>query len=98
MNPRDTPEQPSTFPIGSFDAQRIEDALSLMGPKWTAWAAMTLAQEGRPMRVRDVTARLPFVSEQFVGKRLAACTLTGWSSEPTSAMGLHTDSARSASP
>lgn len=63
--------QPPVFSIGSVDAQRVEDALALIGPKWTAWSAMTLAQEGRPMRVCDVAARLPFVSEQFVGKRLA---------------------------
>ncbi|MET9086112.1 winged helix-turn-helix transcriptional regulator [Streptomyces sp. NPDC004237] len=66
-----TPVQPSTSQIGSVDAQRVEDALSLIAPKWTTWSAQTLAQQGRPMRVRDVAARLPFVSEQFVGKRLA---------------------------
>ncbi|MFB7463126.1 winged helix-turn-helix transcriptional regulator [Streptomyces sp. NPDC056224] len=77
MNPRDTPEQPSTFRIGSFDAQRIEDAFSLMGPKWTTWSVMTMAQEGRPVRVRDVAARLPFISEQLVGKRLAAMHADG---------------------
>ncbi|WP_328946396.1 winged helix-turn-helix transcriptional regulator [Streptomyces sp. NBC_00250] len=77
MNPRDTPDRPTFFPIGSFDAQRIEDAFSLMGPKWTTWSVMTMAQEGRPMRVRDVAARLPFVSEQLVGKRLAAMHTDG---------------------
>ncbi|MCX5314753.1 helix-turn-helix domain-containing protein [Streptomyces sp. NBC_00154] len=66
-----TPVQPSASSIGSVDAQRVEDALSLIAPKWTTWSAQTLAQQGRPMRVRDVAARLPFVSEQFVGKRLA---------------------------
>ncbi|MEW2635823.1 winged helix-turn-helix transcriptional regulator [Streptomyces sp. NPDC048389] len=63
--------QPATSQIGSVDAQRVEDALSLIAPKWTNWSAQTLAQQGGPMRVRDVAARLPFVSEQFVGKRLA---------------------------
>ncbi|WP_406336418.1 winged helix-turn-helix transcriptional regulator [Streptomyces zaomyceticus] len=77
MNPRDTPDQPTFFPIGSFAAQRIEDAFSLMGPKWTTWSVMTMAQEGRPMRVRDVAVRLPFVSEQLVGKRLAAMHADG---------------------
>ncbi|MFH9724636.1 winged helix-turn-helix transcriptional regulator [Streptomyces sp. NPDC017254] len=48
-----------------------------MGPKWTTWSVMTMAQEGRPMRVRDVAARLPFVSEQLVGKRLAAMHADG---------------------
>ncbi|MCX4785386.1 winged helix-turn-helix transcriptional regulator [Streptomyces sp. NBC_01221] len=66
-----TPVQPSAASIGSVDAQRVEDALSLIAPKWTTWSAQTLAQQGHPMRVRDVAARLPFVSEQFVGKRLA---------------------------
>ncbi|MFI9626465.1 winged helix-turn-helix transcriptional regulator [Streptomyces sp. NPDC052042] len=65
-----TPAQPSAS-IGSVDAQRVEDALSLISPKWTTWSVQTLAQQDRPMRVRDVAARLPFVSEQFVGKRLA---------------------------
>ncbi|MEV0914223.1 winged helix-turn-helix transcriptional regulator [Streptomyces sp. NPDC049967] len=63
--------QSSTASINSVDAQRVEDALSLIAPKWTNWSAQTLAQQGRPMRVRDVAARLPFVSEQLVGKRLA---------------------------
>jgi DNA-binding HxlR family transcriptional regulator len=66
-----TPVQPATAQIGSVDAQRVEDALSLIAPKWTTWSMQTLAQQGGPMRVRDVAARLPFVSEQFVGKRLA---------------------------
>lgn len=66
-----TPVQPTTSQIGSVDAQRVEDALSLITPKWTTWSAQTLAQHGGSMRVRDVAARLPFVSEQLVGKRLA---------------------------
>lgn len=66
-----TPVQPSAFSIGSVDAPRVEDAFSLIAPKWTTWSAQTLAQQGHPMRVRDVAPRLPFVSEQLVGKRLA---------------------------
>ncbi|MFD5675819.1 winged helix-turn-helix transcriptional regulator [Streptomyces sp. NPDC127040] len=66
-----TPIQPTTLSIGSVDAQRVEDAFSLIAPKWTSWSAQTLAQQGHPMRVRDVATRLPFVSEQLVGKRLA---------------------------
>ncbi|ANZ14851.1 winged helix-turn-helix transcriptional regulator [Streptomyces noursei] len=66
-----TNAQPTTPQIGSVDAQRVEDALSLIAPKWTTWSAQTLAQHGGPMRARDVAARLPFVSEQLVGKRLA---------------------------
>ncbi|MGW1104285.1 winged helix-turn-helix transcriptional regulator [Streptomyces sp. NPDC002540] len=69
--------QPPVFSIGSVDAQRVEEALSLMGPKWTAWSTMTLARKGCPMRLRDVAARLPFVSEQFVGKRLATMHADG---------------------
>ncbi|MFI7101859.1 winged helix-turn-helix transcriptional regulator [Streptomyces sp. NPDC050161] len=63
--------QSSAASIGSADAQRVEDTFSLIAPKWTTWSAQTLAQQGSPMRVRDVAARLPFVSEQLVGKRLA---------------------------
>ncbi|MGW2795995.1 winged helix-turn-helix transcriptional regulator [Streptomyces sp. NPDC001269] len=66
-----TPLQSGTSQIGSADAQRVEDALSLIAPKSTTWSAQTLAQQGGPMRVRDVAARLPFLSEQLVGKRLA---------------------------
>ncbi|MGW2269668.1 winged helix-turn-helix transcriptional regulator [Streptomyces yangpuensis] len=77
MNPRDTPDRPALFPVGSFDAQRIKDAFPLMGPKWTSWSVMTMAQECLPLRVRDVAARLPFVSEQCVGKRRAAMHTDG---------------------
>ncbi|MBB5939975.1 winged helix-turn-helix transcriptional regulator [Streptomyces zagrosensis] len=65
-----SPAQPFASSIGSVDAQRVEDALSLIAPKWTTWSAQTLAQQDRPMRVRDVAARLPFVSEQLISKRL----------------------------
>ncbi|MEU6172736.1 winged helix-turn-helix transcriptional regulator [Streptantibioticus parmotrematis] len=53
------------------DAQRIEDALSLLAPRWTTWTTQTLAQHNAPMRVREVASRLPFLNEQLVGKRLA---------------------------
>ncbi|MFF9784173.1 winged helix-turn-helix transcriptional regulator [Streptomyces nigrescens] len=66
-----TPIQSSAASIGSADAQRVEDALSLIAPKWTTWSVQSLAQQGHPMRVRDVAARLPFISEQLVAKRLA---------------------------
>ncbi|MGW1539783.1 winged helix-turn-helix transcriptional regulator [Streptomyces sp. NPDC002309] len=69
--------QRPTFSIASIDAQRVEDALARIGPKWTTWSAMTLAQENRPMRVRDVAAQLPFVSQQFVGKRLTTMHADG---------------------
>ncbi|GGV71458.1 hypothetical protein GCM10010294_30840 [Streptomyces griseoloalbus] len=71
------PAQPPTFSIAAIDAQRVEDALARIGPKWTTWSAMTLAQENRPMRVRDVAAQFPFLSEQFVGKRLATMHADG---------------------
>ncbi|MFB7460986.1 winged helix-turn-helix transcriptional regulator [Streptomyces sp. NPDC056188] len=71
------PAQPPTFSIAAIDVQRVEDALARIGPKWTTWSAMTLAQENRPMRVRDVAAQLPFVSEQFVDKRLATMHADG---------------------
>ncbi|MCX5449859.1 winged helix-turn-helix transcriptional regulator [Streptomyces nigrescens] len=66
-----TPVPSSAVSIGSVDAQRVEDALSLIAPRWTTWSAQTLAQQGHPTRVREVAARLPFIREQFVGKRLA---------------------------
>ncbi|MGQ4513150.1 winged helix-turn-helix transcriptional regulator [Streptomyces sp. DW26H14] len=62
---------PSAALIGAVDAQRVEDALSLIAPKWTTWSVQTLAQQDTPMRVRDVAARLPFVREGNVSKRLA---------------------------
>lgn len=52
-------------------AQRVEDALSLIAPKWTNWVVQTLAQQQQPMRVREIARRLPFVSEPLVGRRLA---------------------------
>ncbi|NEA56598.1 helix-turn-helix transcriptional regulator [Streptomyces sp. SID13666] len=63
--------QSGTSPIGAVDAQRVEDALALIAPKWTTWVVQTLAQQSGPLRVRDVAARLPFVNGQLVGKRLA---------------------------
>lgn len=72
-----TPGLPPTFSIASIDAQRVEEALARIGPKWTTWTAMTLAQVNGPMRVRDAAAQLPFVSEQFVGKRLATMHADG---------------------
>jgi DNA-binding HxlR family transcriptional regulator len=66
-----TPVQPSTATIGAADAQSAEDALALIAPKWTIWSAQTLAHQGRPMRVREVATRIPFVAEQLVSKRLA---------------------------
>ncbi|MFD7070608.1 winged helix-turn-helix transcriptional regulator [Streptomyces sp. NPDC059913] len=72
-----TPAQPPAFSFESIDAQRVEDALDRIGPKWTTWSTMVLAQENRPMRVRDVSAQLPFVSEQTVSKRLATMHADG---------------------
>lgn len=72
-----TPAQPPTFSIASTDAQRVEDALALIAPKWTTWTAQTLAQQGHAMRVREIAARLPFISEQFVAKRLVTMHADG---------------------
>ncbi|WP_370410856.1 winged helix-turn-helix transcriptional regulator [Streptomyces fradiae] len=71
------PAQPPAFSFASIDAQRVEDALARIGPKWTTWSTMILAQENRPMRVRDVAAQLPFVGEQTVSKRLATMHADG---------------------
>ncbi|MFE3860271.1 winged helix-turn-helix transcriptional regulator [Streptomyces goshikiensis] len=72
-----TPAQHPTFSFDSIDPQRVEDALARIGPKWTTWSTMVLAQENRPMRVRDVSVQLPFVSEQNVSKRLATMHADG---------------------
>lgn len=63
--------QPTFSQAGAVRAQRVEDALSLIAPKWTNWVVQTLAQARQPMRVREIARQLPFVSEQLVGKRLA---------------------------
>jgi DNA-binding HxlR family transcriptional regulator len=63
--------QPSASRTGAARAQRVEDALSLIAPKWTNWVVQTLAQQHQPMRVREIARRLPFVSEPLVGRRLA---------------------------
>ncbi|WP_432061496.1 winged helix-turn-helix transcriptional regulator [Streptomyces sp. S1] len=72
-----TPSQPPAFSFGSFDTQRVDDALARLGPKWTTWSAMILAQENRPMHVREISDRIPFISQQFVGKRLATMHADG---------------------
>ncbi|MFD8916042.1 winged helix-turn-helix transcriptional regulator [Streptomyces sp. NPDC059575] len=69
------PEESPAFSIGSVDAQRVEDLLSLIAPKWTAWTAMTLTDG--PMRVRDIATRLPFIHETFLSKRLATMHADG---------------------
>lgn len=78
-----TPMKPPAVPILAVDAQRVEDSLSLIAPKWTTWVAQTLAWQGRPMRVREVAARMPLVSDQLVAKRLMQMHTDGWSPEPT---------------
>jgi len=66
-----TTVQPSAALIGSVNTQRVEDALSLIAPRWTTWVVQTLAQEGGALRVREISARLPFVRETFLSARLA---------------------------
>ncbi|AEN10809.1 MULTISPECIES: winged helix-turn-helix transcriptional regulator [unclassified Streptomyces] len=82
-----TPAQPPAFPFESIDAERVEDALARLGPKWTTWSAMILAQENRPMRVRDISDRLPFVSETLVSKRLATMHADGLVTRPDNRRG-----------
>lgn len=72
-----TPGLPPTFSIASINAQHVEEALARIGPKWTTWAIMSLAQVYGSMRIRDLAAQLPFVSEQFLGKRLATMRADG---------------------
>jgi DNA-binding HxlR family transcriptional regulator len=63
--------QPGTSQTGAVDAQRVEHTLSLIAPKWTTWVVQTMAQRHQPMRVRDIGAELPFVSQPVLSKRLA---------------------------
>ena len=53
---------PLSSPNAAVDPEHVEDALVRISPKWTTWVAQTLAQQGGPMRVRDIAARLPFIS------------------------------------
>lgn len=69
--------QPHISTVGAVDPQRVEDALALIAPKWTTWSVQTLAQQGEPLRVCDIAARLPFVSEQLVSKRLTQMQADG---------------------
>jgi DNA-binding HxlR family transcriptional regulator len=61
---------PNTVHVSSVDAQRVEAALSVMAPKWTTWVAQALTAQKDPMRVRDLAARIPVVSDQLLSKRL----------------------------
>ncbi|MEE4543644.1 winged helix-turn-helix transcriptional regulator [Streptomyces sp. V4-01] len=63
--------QPTVTQTGAVHARRIEDALSLIAPKWTTWVVQTLAQQHQPMRVRDIGSQLPFISQPVLSKRLA---------------------------
>ncbi|WP_461712533.1 winged helix-turn-helix transcriptional regulator [Streptomyces sp. DSM 41029] len=72
-----TTTQDPTVSIGSINAQRVEGALAQIGPRWTTWSTMVLAQGDHPMRVRDVAARLPFLDEQVVFKRLNTMRVGG---------------------
>ncbi|MFE6719404.1 winged helix-turn-helix transcriptional regulator [Streptomyces albidoflavus] len=72
-----TPTEHPTASLASINPQRVEDALARIGPKWTTWSTMLLAQENRSLRVRDFAALLPFVSEQLLGKRLIAMQADG---------------------
>lgn len=65
-----SPVHPLTSALGAIDPQRLEDALGLIAPKWTTWTAQVLAGHDGPMRRRDIAARLPFVGEDSIAKRL----------------------------
>ena len=69
--------QTVTYRLDPAGAQRVEDALSLIAPKWTTWLTQTLAQKNRPMGVHDVATRIPFVSDQYAGQRLAQMQVDG---------------------
>ncbi|MFF3750541.1 winged helix-turn-helix transcriptional regulator [Streptomyces sp. NPDC002018] len=73
--------------IGSVDAQRVEQALTLIAPRWTTWTAQTLAQDGSPMRVRDVAAQLPFIRLNLVSKRLFQMHADGLVTRPDTRFG-----------
>lgn len=55
---------------GTLDEVRVEEALRVIAPKWTAWVVQTLAHHG-PMRVSEISAGLPFVHYTLLSKRLA---------------------------
>lgn len=42
------PAQPATSQIGFVDAQRVEEALSLIAPKWTHLVGTDPGPAGRP--------------------------------------------------
>ncbi|PZT76812.1 MULTISPECIES: winged helix-turn-helix transcriptional regulator [unclassified Streptomyces] len=60
----------TTTPLAPAQAQRIEDTLSLLAPKWTVWLAQTLAQHEHPLRVGDIANQLPFIDMSTVSRRL----------------------------
>ncbi|MFF3257829.1 winged helix-turn-helix transcriptional regulator [Streptomyces sp. NPDC002932] len=61
----------TTAPITPTNAQRVEDALSLLAPKWTVWLAQTLAQHEHHLRVGDVADQLPFIGTSTISTRLS---------------------------
>ncbi|MFF5336909.1 winged helix-turn-helix transcriptional regulator [Streptomyces sp. NPDC013181] len=60
----------TTTPLALAQAQRIEDTLSLLAPKWTVWLAQTLAQHEHPLRLGEIAERLPFIALSSIGTRL----------------------------
>ncbi|MFE7623043.1 winged helix-turn-helix transcriptional regulator [Streptomyces sp. NPDC057509] len=61
----------TTTPLALAEAQRVEDSLSLLAPKWTVWLAQTLAQHDHPLRVGDIADQLPFISSSTISTRLS---------------------------
>jgi len=62
MAPANTPA------VDMTSAQRIEDALKTLSPRWTVWVAQTLADG--PLRLYEVTQQLPFTTMQNTSLRL----------------------------
>ncbi|MFD7737680.1 winged helix-turn-helix transcriptional regulator [Streptomyces sp. MJM8645] len=66
-----------TTPMSAADAQRAESGLRRLAPKWTTHVVHAIAKYGPEMRVADVAQQLPALSQQYVGKRLAAMSTAG---------------------
>lgn len=74
------PSQPITSSAAtttSVDAQRVENALQQLAPKWTTAFVHTIARYGPEMRIRDLSRYVPSISQQNIGKRLGTMTVAG---------------------
>lgn len=91
-----TPGLPPTFSIASIDAQRVEEALARIGPKWTTWTAMTLAQVRGPCASATLLRSSPSSVSSSSANGWPRRTLTDWWSAATTGGARRTNSARSA--